>query len=370
MSCLTDIQIQAVVDGEASEANVAHAASCRRCADKVDARRRDMADVMSLLSADAGGAEGAEDVERMARMKRAITEGGAVRGSTALRDQPSRTTPMLWKRPVWTSALAAAAGIALVVYFVLPKLGSPTTLSAHEVLGRSLKTMSTNAGVEMLHYEFFAAGEMPGPHRIEQLIDHDRPGRYRFSNYGPDGALESAIGQDSGGTNRFHLIRVDGRNYIIKLGPPSAKDRHGNLSLPEMGQALIETTITMMQATKDQNLTTIDGPEGPQYVVEIPPVTPQSGAAMFDLHHARAVIDSRDFRILEYSASGSLLKQPFSVSFRLINRSVRPSSAVSPEEFTITPGPGDVVLTGASASDPVTDMLKTVLRELGRVKGS
>ena len=68
-------------------------------------------------------------------------------------------------------------------------------------------------------------------------------------------------------------------------------------------------------------------------------------------------------------ASGSLLKQPYTVEFRLIRQSVRPSTEVAPEEFTIAAGPGDVVLAGDSESDPVTDVLTTVLRELGRVRG-
>ena len=260
------------------------------------------------------------------------------------------------------SAAAVAAVVALVVFIGLPKLGAPTTLSAAEVLGRSLKTLSGTTGVEMLEYEFFVAGEMPGPHRIAQLIDHDRPGRYRFSNYGPDGVLETAIAQDPARNRRSHLIRVDGRNYIITL---TASGRLGP-SFPEMGQALIETAITMMQATSDQNLTTQDTPAGRQYVVEMPPVTPRSSVAMFDLYHARAVIDERDFRIQEFEASGAVLKQPYSVTFKLIRRSVRASAEVPAEEFAIAAGPEDVVLAGNAEHDPVTDVLTTVLRELGR----
>ena len=35
----------------------------------------------------------------------------------------------------------------------------------------------------------------------------------------------------------------------------------------------------------------------------------------------------------------------------------------------MTAGPGDVVLTGEATNDPVSDVLGTVLRELGRLKG-
>jgi hypothetical protein len=57
------------------------------------------------------------------------------------------------------------------------------------------------------------------------------------------------------------------------------------------------------------------------------------------------------------------------VSFKLIQRSVRPSAEVPPGEFEIATGAGDVVLRGESERDPVSDVLSTVLRELGRVKG-
>ena len=42
---------------------------------------------------------------------------------------------------------------------------------------------------------------------------------------------------------------------------------------------------------------------------------------------------------------------------------------VAASEFQIVAAPGDVVLTGESNEDPVTDTLTTVLRELGRLKG-
>jgi hypothetical protein len=357
MNCLTDIEVQAVVDGEASDASRAHSSECRQCRERVDRRRMDMAALTTLVSGDE-----TMSPELDARMRRAIAGGHAPRGATSLRAPAAGS----WHRAGWVSAAAVAAMIAIVVFAVLPRFGSPTSLSASEVLGRSLKTMSGTTGVEMLEYEFFAPGEMPGPHRIEQLIDHDQPGRFRFSNYGPDGVLMSAISQDSTRSHRLHLMRVDGRNYIINLTSTGSAPK---LSLPEMGQALVETAITMMQATSDQNLSVVDTPEGRQYIVEMPAVRPTSDTAMFDLYHARAVIDERDFRILEFAASGAFLKQPYSVTFKLIRRSVRPSSDVPAAEFEIPAGVGDLVITGVADIDPVTDVLTTVLRELGRVKG-
>src|SRR5205814_455114 len=103
-----------------------------------------------------------------------------------------------------------------------------------------------------------------------------------------------------------------------------------------------------------------DTPAGRQYIIEVPPVRPASSAAILDLYRARTVIDEHDFRIVQFEASGSLLRQPYSVSFTLLRRSVRASADVRPEEFEIAGGPGDVVLNGTSGSDPVTDALTVV----------
>ena len=183
-------------------------------------------------------------------------------------------------------------------------------------------------------------------------------------NYGPDGLPESAISQDPISGRRSELIRVDGRNYIIRS---PARDRL--LSLPQMMQAQIEAVIAMMQATADQKLIVLDSAAGRQYLIEIPPVTPKEGAGMFDLYQARAVIDARDFRIREFAASGTLLRQPYSVTFKLTRELRRQSADVAPAEFDIPAGSGDVVLEGEGANDPFSDVLLTVLRELGRVKG-
>ena len=84
----------------------------------------------------------------------------------------------------------------------------------------------------------------------------------------------------------------------------------------------------MMQATSDQKLTTIDAPGGKQYVIQIPTVTPAGGASMVDLYQARVVIDGNDFGIRELEASGTMFKQPYNVSFKLIRRAVRPAADV------------------------------------------
>ena len=80
-------------------------------------------------------------------------------------------------------------------------------------------------------------------------------------------------------------------------------------------------------------------------------------------------IDAGDFGIRELEASGSMFKQPYSLSFTLIRRSTRQPADAGAAAFAISAGPGDVLLKGEASNDPVSDVLETVLRELGRVKG-
>ncbi len=63
---------------------------------------------------------------------------------------------------------------------------------------------------------------------------------------------------------------MDGTNYIVRVGAIHTPV----LSIPQMAQALVETSIGIMQAKSDQQLTVEDGPNGQRYIVEIPPVTP------------------------------------------------------------------------------------------------
>jgi hypothetical protein len=317
-----------------------------------------MAQLASLVES-----EGAVPPSLEMRLRHSLASNRPVRGATALRGgAPARS----WRRIGWVSALGTAAAVGLIVFFVLPHLGAPTSLSASEILGRSLQTLSGARGVELLEYDVAFGGVAEGPHRIEQLVDHEHSNRYRFTNYGADGVVQSAISQDSVAGRRAQLIRVDGRNYVFHFASP----RTPLLSLPEVVHAQVEAVITMMQATADQNLTIVDAPGGKQYVIQIPPVTPKAGAAaVFDLYRARAVIDARDFRLREFEASGALLKQPYTVSVKLIRQLVRQPAEVSPAEFEIQSGPDDVVFEGEATSDPMADMIGTMLRELGRIKG-
>ena len=356
MRCLTGAELQAVVDNEATEAACAHAVSCSSCRGRVEERRRRMAKLTALMET-----EGDVPATVETRLRQAMVSGGLVRGATALRGPATLSS---WRPAAWLPAVATAALVALVVFLVLPRFGAPTSLSAAQILGRSLQTMSAAQGVELLEYELSIGGLPEGPHRIQHLIDRGHPNRYRFVNYGPDGLPESAVSQDPVSGRRSQLVRVDGRNYIVRSSAGNAL-----FSLPQMMQAQIEAVITMMQATSNQTLTVLDSAADRQYVIEVPPVTPKEGAGTFDLYQARAVIDARDFRIREFAASGALLKQPYSVTFKLTHELLRQPADVAAAEFDIPAGPGDVVLESESANDPFHDVLFTVLRELARAKG-
>jgi hypothetical protein len=355
MRCLNDVEIQAVADAEAEPARLSHAAECERCRSLVDARRREMTTLQQAAST------GELSPAFQARMADALGRSHAPRGATTLRAASVSGR----RRVTWISAATAAAAAAVVMFLILPKMGAPTSLSASEVLGRSLQTMTGAKGVELLEYDLFVAGSMAKAHRIEHLIDHDRAGRFRFSKYAADGSLEASIGHDPATGRRFLVVRESGQGMFINVAPGAAP----NVSLPEVMQALIETGITMMQAAKDPTLSVRDTAGGRQYVVEMPTVPNRSSAAVVDLFSARAVVDAGDFRILEFDASGSILRQPYSMSFKLLRRTIRPSAEVSAEEFSAPVIPSDVVIDARADNDPMTDVLSAVVREVNRGRG-
>ena len=352
MQCLSRADLQTVADGEGTEPQRVHAGKCERCRALVDELRRDAARLAAVINS--GGEMSAQ---ASARIRQSIASPTTRRGATTLRATSSAAG---WRRPAVVSALATAAAIAFVVFGVLPRAGAPTTLSASEVLGRSLQTMSNTNGIELLDYEVVAEGIAEGAWRIEHVIDHDLPTRYRISTYLSDGTLHSALSQDPRRGRRSQLVRVDQRNYIVNVESVQTPV----LSLPQMGQALVETAVTMMQATSDQHLTIIEGPSGRQYVVEMPPVTPSRASATLELYRARAVVSDGDFRIQAFEAAGALLRQPFTVSFKLRRQTVRAAADVAPAEFEIPHGPDDVVLDGVASDEPVSELLTTLVREL------
>src|SRR5882672_4326582 len=119
MDCLTDTELQAVVDDEAADASREHVAGCDRCQQRAEARRAQMIALRSLAEH-----EGDPPSTLETRLRQAIASGGPARGATVLR-HPARDQS--WRPAGWLSALATAAVVGLVVTLVLPRLGAPTS---------------------------------------------------------------------------------------------------------------------------------------------------------------------------------------------------------------------------------------------------
>jgi hypothetical protein len=354
MGCLTDVEIQTIVDDEATDASRQHVMACASCRQRTDDRRRHMRAIAEAMTT---SDEVPAALEVRLRQSLAASAGSAHvsarQGATVLRDLPSRS--LRWHRARWLYAGSIAAAVAIVVFAVLPRLGAPTRLSAAQVLERSLQTLSTVTGVEYLEYELSLDGPYGGPFRIEHLIDRANPQHYRVASYGADGRLRTAISQDPVRRARTQAIYVDGRTYVVNVSDIDEPV----LSLPQMAQALFESVIGMMQATADPTLTTQEGPAGREYVVETPQIDTTNAATTLELTHARAVISADDFRIHQFDASGAVLRQPFAVSVRLIRQEVVASTAA---DFEIHPRPGDMVLEGRPSGGPLEELLTAIVR--------
>jgi hypothetical protein len=365
MNHLTDTELQLLADDEGTASLRAHVDDCAGCRAKLEERRR----TMTRLAGVAG--TGGPSPELIARVRTAVRSAphstGPARGATVLRPERSVT-----RRPVWVTALAAAAVIAIIAFGVLPRVDAPTTLSASQIIDRSLERMTGGTGIEQLEYELVmssqyrrGAGLSEGPFRVVQVFDRTNPARFKFQQFDRDGVLVAATAQDPASSRRTEMVRVDGRDYIIHVtslpGPL--------LSIPALLQSQGEAMLRMMQLNADPNLQTIETPAGPAYVIEMPPLQGRATAAAvpLDVTRARAVIDATDFRVLEFATAGTLLGQPFDVSFKLLTQEIDggslPASAWAIEEDA-----DDVVIEGEGAGE-FTDSLTVALREIGRTRG-
>jgi len=88
--------------------------------------------------------------------------------------------------------------------------------------------------------------------------------------------------------------------------------------------------------------------------------------AVWDLSHARVLIDASDYRISEFTAAGTFLKQPYSVAYKLVSHVV--AATVTPDQFEVPSEPGEIVIAGEGTPNPATDVLVSALRELTRLK--
>lgn len=364
MKCLNDAQIQAVADREAADDIRRHAASCTGCGDRVRDREKAMAAILQTLDVHA-----ALPPHVGRQIERAFTE-DTTRGATRLRDgaAPRRS----WRPAVWSAAAVAAATV-IAVLFIAPMIKGPATVSAAEILAASADRLAhpVAAGVEFLEYELILDGVpremMPdhadGVYRIRKVIDHDTPGRYRFATYAADGRLLlSSIAQDPAAGTRVVMIRLDDQVYRFNFAVPESRVP----SLPELERLHMEASVAMMQASREQMLQVIETGTRKLYQVEVPSAETTNVNAVWDLTRARVLIDAEDYRIEEFSVSGTFLKQPYSVSYKLIGRGT--GVQIEPDPFTVPHEPGEIQLEGPGTATPPRDALVLALRELAKAR--
>jgi hypothetical protein len=363
MSCLDDLQIQAVVDREAPDAARAHTEACARCRDRVRDRQRLIAAIGQAINPPLPVPA---RVNR--RIEKSLAEGPAA-GATRLRSD-------VWVAPSWRRAAWSLAGVAAAtligVLFVAPVVRGPATVSASEILARSANRLSQpiTSGVELREYELTLDGipreMMPdhadGVYLVKQLIDHDANGRYLLATYSADGQLMSSVEQDPQTRRRIVTVRIDNQPYRFEFDVPGTV----TLSLPEMERLHMQSSVAMMQVSGNQLLQVVDTPTGRQYKIEVPQVVAETPNSLWDLTEARVVVDASDYHIVEFAVKGTFLKQAYSVSYRLRKHSVE--SSVAPEAFTTPVDPAAITVQGEGSAIPGRDVLIATLREFARTK--
>jgi hypothetical protein len=305
-------------------------------------------------------------VER--QVDRALAE-GSTKGATRLR--PERRP--YWRSVAWSGGAAAAATL-IAVFLLFPMAEGPTTVSAAEVLAKSANKLAqrVTSGVELLEYQLRLDGvpremmpdHIDGSYRVRQLIDHDTPGRFVITTHGPDGQLVHGVAQDPVSHRRVLSVRVDDRPFRFEFTVPEA----AAMSLPEMERLHMEASVTMMQASGNQDLKVLDSSAGRQYRIEVPKVSSTTPNAMWDLSEARVIVDATDYHLVEFAVKGTFLKQPYSFSYELISRTIAQQAAVSTSEFELPAVAGAIVIRGEGSAIPVRDALVLALRELASAR--
>ena len=123
--------------------------------------------------------------------------------------------------------------------------------------------------------------------------------------------------------------------------------------------------MMMMQASGNQLVEVVETAEGRQYRIEVPKVSAPGSNPVWDLTEARVLIDAKDYRVHELAVKGTFLKQPYSVSYRLISRDV--VTSVAPDTFEVPRQPGEILVSGEGSAVPARDAMVLALRELSRL---
>jgi hypothetical protein len=370
MTCLNDIHIQTLADGEGTDDMRRHAAACASCAARVRQREALMAELRGTVDppvAMPSALAGRVDV------RLAAEAGRRPDGATRLRPDARSPHPGADRRWLY-GTLGVAAATLIAVLFVAPAVRrTDATVSAAEILAKSATQLAApvTSGIELLEYELVLDGVpkemMPdgadGTYHVRQAIDHNVRGRFRFASYGPDGRMLTSIAQDPRTNSRVMAFVSDGQPYRFEVTLPAPDS---GMSLPEMERLHMEASIAMMQASGNQLLETVETPLGRRYRIEVPRVAGPGTNPIWDLSEARVLIDASDYRVTEFAVRGSFLKQAYSLSYTLISHSV--VSSVPDDAFAVPPQPGQIVITGEGSAVPAHDVLRLALKELSGLK--
>ena len=363
--CLTDIQIQAVVDGEAGPFERAHVATCGACAARVARRQQQIAEIEHTLNAPV-------PVPPMVaeRVRSSLATGTA--GATRLRRSSGGRRGWIY------SGFAVAAATLITVLFVAPALGKrDTTVSAAEILAKSASQLASAppGKVDFLVYELSLDGVardmMPdhgigtGRYRVQEAIDHSVIGRFRLTSYDPSGVELSSLAQDPATGRRVMAVRVDGQLYRFETTLRAGE----TLSVPEIERLHMQASVALMQASGNQTVQIVDAPDGREYRIDVPRVSATTPAAVWDLTEAHLIVDASDFHVVELSVKGALLKQPYSFSYKLLTHDVQSPDSVAPDTFDVPVEPGAILIPAGDASPvPAADAFVAALRELAKAR--
>jgi hypothetical protein len=349
--CLTDEELQAVADRESPPDHAAHASRCPRCSGRLAVRTQ--------LIDDTRRAIGTDDLPARARAAiRSRLESGSHAGATTLRHVRAA------RRWAWGVPIAAGAVIVLL-FVVVPGIDRQTTVNAAEILARSRTALAAPAaGIEVLTYDLDVEGvladlipeEQSGRFTVEELVDHDHPGRFRIVKLAGDGQIVGGAADDPPHATRVRYMRVNGRGFLLKFdgAEPAA------LSLLALKRSMLQTFIGLMQASTGQTMTQVPCANELCYQVDVPAHAAPAGA-LVGLDSARATIAMTDARLVEFSASGRVAGRPFRIAFALRSRELRPAASVPDDDFDIAPQPGDVVLNGSASDNPLWDVVSRAL---------
>ncbi len=369
-TCLSAVRIQAAADERATHDEAQHLALCADCRARVDATRRaihEFGRTMDVVPVPPSLAEALAGAVARTSAPDAAHAATTRRGATTL--LPGRSG---WLRPVWISAAGAVAAAALVIGVVLPALDSPATISAAEILDRSIGTLAPS-GTERLEYELTIEAPADwliesGTYRIDQVIEHDGARRWRMSRSDAGGTLLNGISENPRAQQRHTYVRLDGQGYVFDFTTvPGAA-----LPLPEMQRQFGETAIRIVRNATANVVSTVAAAEGPQFLITLPEAaggsSPAGAAAVWDVTGARVLVDAHDYHVVEFSLRARYLRQPVHVSYRLLHREVRPSSQVPPEEFELPVDPSAIHLAAEGTRHPPRDVVAALLREVRAIR--